>query len=64
MTSSEGDSLHETKLRSHLAYLDSDIDLAYARPTPAEYSVFRQLDQEAKAGEQKLDAAMAAAQLE
>jgi photosystem II stability/assembly factor-like uncharacterized protein len=59
--SSEGDILHETKLRSSWAYLASDVDLAYARPTPAEYSVFRQLDQEEKAGEQKLDAAMASA---
>lgn len=64
ITSGEGDSLHETKLRSDLAYLDSDIDLTYARPTLAEYSVFRQLDRKAKAGEQILDAAMAAAQRE
>jgi hypothetical protein len=58
--SSEGTLLHEAKLRSHLAYLAADIDLGYARPTAAEYSVFQQLDQEEKAGEQKLDAAIAA----
>ncbi|MGC1106837.1 MAG: hypothetical protein WA876_09885 [Candidatus Acidiferrales bacterium] len=59
--SSEGTLLHEAKLRSYLAYLAADIDLSYARPTSAEYSVFQQLDQEEKAGEQKLDAAMASA---
>ena len=59
--SSEGTLLHQAKLRSHLAYLAADADLAYARPTAAEYSVFQQLDQEEKAGEQKLDAAIAAA---
>jgi len=64
IASGEGDSLHATKLRSDLAYLDGDIDLAYARPTLAEYSVFQQLDRKAEAGEQKLDAAMAAAQRE
>jgi photosystem II stability/assembly factor-like uncharacterized protein len=59
--SSEGTLLHEAKLRSYLAYLAADIDLDYARPTQAEYDVFQQLDQQEKAGEQKLDAAMAAA---
>ncbi|HEV2288507.1 MAG TPA: YCF48-related protein [Candidatus Acidoferrales bacterium] len=59
--SSEGSLLHETMLRSHLAYLAADIDLSYTRPTAAQYAVFDQLDQEAKAGEQKLDAAIAAA---
>jgi hypothetical protein len=58
--SSEGSLLHETKLRSHLAYLAADIDLAYARPTPAQYAVFEDLDQQAKSAEQKLDAAIAA----
>ena len=56
--SSEGSLLHETKLRSHLAYLAADIDLGYARPTPAQYAVFTQLNGEAEAGEQKLDAAI------
>ena len=59
--SSEGELLHEAKLRSHLAYLAADIDLAYARPTRAEYEVFQELDQQEKAGEQKLDAAIASA---
>jgi photosystem II stability/assembly factor-like uncharacterized protein len=58
--SSEGSLLHETKLRSHLAYLAADIDLAYAKPTPAQYAVFEDLDQQAKSAEQKLDAAIAA----
>lgn len=59
--SSEGTLLHEAKLRSYLAYLAADVDFAYARPTPAEYAVFQQLDQEEKTGEQQLDAAMASA---
>ena len=33
MKASEGTLLHETKLRDHLAYLASDIDLSYDRPT-------------------------------
>ena len=35
MKASEGDLLHETKLRDHLAYLAADIDLSYDRPTAA-----------------------------
>ncbi|HVC28195.1 MAG TPA: glycosyl hydrolase [Gammaproteobacteria bacterium] len=56
---SEGDLLHETKLRSHLAYLASDIDLAYEQPTAAQYAVFKELDAQAKTGEQQLRAAIA-----
>jgi photosystem II stability/assembly factor-like uncharacterized protein len=59
--SSEGSLLHETKLRSHLAYLAADIDLAYAAPTEAQAAVFQVLQQEATAGEQALRAAMARA---
>jgi photosystem II stability/assembly factor-like uncharacterized protein len=59
--SSEGDLLHQPKLRSHLAYLAGDVGLAYGQPTPAMYEVFRALDQQAKAGEQKLEAAVAEA---
>ncbi len=59
--SSEGSLLHETKLRSHLAYLAADIDLAYADPTPAQAAVFEDLDRQAKTGEQKLEAAIAKA---
>ncbi|MHB8755547.1 MAG: WD40/YVTN/BNR-like repeat-containing protein [Candidatus Acidiferrales bacterium] len=59
--SSEGSLVHETKLRSHLAYLAADIDLAYGAPNQAEYAVFQYLDAKAKTGEQKLDAAISAA---
>jgi photosystem II stability/assembly factor-like uncharacterized protein len=59
--SSEGSVIYPTKLRSHLAYLAADVDLAYKRPMAAEYAVFDQLSQEAQAGEQKLDDAIAAA---
>ncbi|HEV2261472.1 MAG TPA: hypothetical protein VGR69_04175 [Candidatus Rubrimentiphilum sp.] len=54
LKSSEGDVLHETKLRDHLAYLASDIDFAYDAPTQAQYSVYDQLRAQAAAGEQTL----------
>jgi photosystem II stability/assembly factor-like uncharacterized protein len=57
--SSEGDSMQEAKLHEYLAYLVAEVDLVYARPTEAEYAVFRDLDQQAKAGEQALEAATA-----
>jgi hypothetical protein len=59
--SSEGDLLHTVRVRSELAYLGADIGLAYGSPTPAQDAVFRQLEQEAKAGEAKLEAAVAQA---
>jgi photosystem II stability/assembly factor-like uncharacterized protein len=62
MKSSEGSLLYETKLRDHLAYTAADVDLAYARPTAAQYAVFHLLDQQAKEAEQKLQADVAAAE--
>ncbi|MGH8338656.1 MAG: hypothetical protein ACRETL_17935, partial [Gammaproteobacteria bacterium] len=59
--SSEGDSMQESKLHAYLAYLMADVEIAYARPTEAQYAVFRDLDQQAKAGEQALDTAVAKA---
>lgn len=56
--SSEGTLLHETKLRSHFAYLQADIGLAYRKPTPAQYAVFDYLDHQAKVGEHRLDEAV------
>ncbi len=56
--SSEGDLLHETMLRSHLAYLTADIDLAYAAPTPAQGAVAETLKKEAEEGRAQLQAAM------
>jgi photosystem II stability/assembly factor-like uncharacterized protein len=56
--SSEGSLLHETRLRSHLAYLAADIDLAYAAPTAAQRAVYAELAREAAAGEARLRAAM------
>ncbi|MGE5204649.1 MAG: WD40/YVTN/BNR-like repeat-containing protein [Chlamydiota bacterium] len=61
MKSSEGSLLYETKLRDHLAYLAADVDLAYARPTPAQYAVFQALDQQANVAGQKLQSAAAEA---
>ncbi len=54
MDASEAPLLHETHLRSHLAYLAGDIELAYEKPTPAQYAVFEQLQKEASAGEERL----------
>lgn len=62
LNSSEGDLLHEPKLRGQLAYLAADIDWAYARPTDAQIAVFHVLDQQTKAAQQQLQSAMAAAQ--
>ncbi len=56
MKASEGSLLHETKLRDHLAYLASDIDLSYARPTAAQEAVFRELDQQTTATKGNLEA--------
>ena len=59
--SSEGDTMQEVKLHAFLAYLAADVEVAYARPTAAEYAVFRELDKQTKAAEQKLEAAVAVA---
>ncbi|HET9106143.1 MAG TPA: hypothetical protein VFN79_03025 [Steroidobacteraceae bacterium] len=60
--SSEGTLLHETKLRSHLAYLAADVGMAYVKPTKAEYRVYEHLDRKAAAGERQLKAAVAEGQ--
>jgi photosystem II stability/assembly factor-like uncharacterized protein len=60
--SSEGDLLHETKLRGDLAYLGTDVGWAYARPTAAQYAVFRELDAKTKAAEQSLESRVALAE--
>jgi hypothetical protein len=59
--SSEGDSLHQVWVRSELAYLVTNIGLAYRSPTAAQIAVFDHLDQEARAGERKLEAEIAGA---
>ena len=60
--SSEGTLLFETRVRSHLAYLAAEVDQAYVRPTRAEEQVFGYLSAKAQAGEQQLNAAIAAGQ--
>lgn len=52
--STEGDVLHETKLRAHLAFLASELEMAYAKPTAAEYASFDELSAQADAGERRL----------
>lgn len=56
--SSEGSLLHETRLRSHLAYLAADIGLAYTDPTPAQQAVYKQLAKQAREGEERLEDAI------
>jgi photosystem II stability/assembly factor-like uncharacterized protein len=56
--SSEGPLSTGTRTRDHLAYLQSDIDYAYAEPTPAQYAVFAQLHREAVDGAARLRALM------
>ena len=48
--SSEGPLSTGTRTRDHLAYLQSDVDYAYNKPTAAQYAVFAQLHREALAG--------------
>lgn len=55
--SSEGELLHQARLRGYLAYLASDVGWGFARPTAAQYAVFRDLDRQVREGEQKLRAA-------
>jgi photosystem II stability/assembly factor-like uncharacterized protein len=56
--SSEGDLLHESKMRDHLAFLMNSLDLAYQAPTPAEYAIYDELRAQAAAEIARLRAAM------
>ncbi|HEY1976342.1 MAG TPA: hypothetical protein VGG89_07355 [Candidatus Baltobacteraceae bacterium] len=60
--SSEGALLYETKLRDHLAYLNADIDLAYDKPTQAQYDVWNEMQALAKSSIAKLQATTASAE--
>lgn len=54
--SSEGDLLHETKVREQLGFLLNSLEGAYRKPTPAEYAAYDDLDRLAVAGEERLRA--------
>ncbi len=54
ITSSEGDLLHEAKLSDRLAFLAADVEMAYERPTAAQYAVFDELQAQVNAAEAKL----------
>jgi len=58
--SSEGDVMNEMRLRSFLAYLQSDIGLDYGPPDPAQVAACNRLEGEARRGETRLQAASAA----
>ncbi len=52
--SSEGPLSTGTRVRDHLAYLQTDVDFAYVRPTRSQYAVYAQLRAEAMNGEARL----------
>ena len=56
--SSEGDLSHESKMRDHLAFLLGSLDLAYQKPTPAEYAIYNELHAQAMAQIARLRKAM------
>ena len=58
--SSEGDVMNEMRLRSFLAYLQSDIGLNYETPDPAQIAACTRLQREAQDAETGLKAAAAA----
>jgi photosystem II stability/assembly factor-like uncharacterized protein len=58
--SSEGDVLHETKVRAELAFLANELETAYEKPTPAEYASGDELMAKASAGEARLQKLLAA----
>jgi photosystem II stability/assembly factor-like uncharacterized protein len=52
--SSEGPLSTGTRTRDRLAYLQSDVDFSYDKPTTAQYAVFEQLRADAESGENQL----------
>ena len=58
--SSEGDVMNEMRLRSFLAYLQSDIGLDYGPPNAAQVDACNRLESEARSGEASLQAAATA----
>jgi photosystem II stability/assembly factor-like uncharacterized protein len=52
--SSEGDLLHESELRDHIAFLLSELDMAYDAPTAVEESTYADLAAEATAAEGRI----------
>ncbi len=60
--SSEGDLLHETKLRTHIAFFGNELEMSYHKPTDAELATYDELSGEATAGIARLQSLMATAQ--
>ncbi|MGH8232739.1 MAG: WD40/YVTN/BNR-like repeat-containing protein, partial [Rhodanobacteraceae bacterium] len=56
--SSEADAMHQPRLHGRLAYLQTDVGMAWVKPTQAQYAVSRFLQKQARAGEQQLQAAV------
>ncbi|MDQ2872892.1 MAG: glycosyl hydrolase [Candidatus Eremiobacteraeota bacterium] len=52
--STEGDVLYETKLRDHIAFFANELELAYEKPTAAEYATYADLQSKATAAESRL----------
>lgn len=60
--SNEGAVQHKLKVHGQLGRFAAELEMSYARPTPAMYAVFDQLSQRAQAGEQRLRADIARGQ--
>ncbi|MGH9605373.1 MAG: VPS10 domain-containing protein [Terracidiphilus sp.] len=60
--SSEGELLHQVRLRGYLAYIAADIAWGYSRPTAAQYAVFRDVHAQTAEAEQKLKSGIAEAE--
>ncbi len=58
--SSEGDAMHQVRLRGFFAYLQSDIGLDHEQPDAAEVAAARKLEKGARCGEARMRAAAAA----
>jgi hypothetical protein len=52
--SSEGDLLHESKLRTHIAFFGNELEMSYLKPTDAEYATYDELSGDANAGVARL----------
>lgn len=52
--SSEGDLLHQVRLRDYLAFLMNELDTAYQQPTAAEYATWNELRPQAQAATERL----------
>jgi hypothetical protein len=60
--SSEGDLLHESKLRTHIAFFGNELEMSYLKPTDAEFATYDALSEAANAGIARLQSLTTTAQ--